>query len=378
MSGISITCVISSLGCGGAERVMANLTRRLAALGYGVTLLTLDATIPDHFALSPAVGRRTLPEHAIASCRWFDWRSQRARNAGLREAILWERPRLVISFLDSVNISVLMALSGSGVPVIVAEHTDPRFHDIGWRWSLLRRFWYPRAARVVMLTEGTRQWAESQWPRWRATAIPNAVEPMGDGVESPRPEFFGARTVLAMGRLGPEKGYDRLLRAFADLAGRFPGWKLVIFGEGAERAALERSIADFGLGGRVELPGIVANPGSILPSADLFVLSSRFEGFPMALAEAMVCGVPVVAFDCPSGPAEIIRDGVDGLLVPRDNVDALRAAMARLMGDEAERRRLGERGREVAERFAPERIVGMWRDLIEEVVGSRDPAGNQG
>lgn len=371
-TGMPITCVISSLGCGGAERVMVDLTRRLAGLGYDITLLTLDAGIPDHFAPDPAVRRRRLPDSAIASCRWFDLPSQRRRTATLRETILRERPRLVISFIDTVNISVLMALVGSGIPVIAAEHTDPRCYAIGWRWSWLRRFWYPRAARVVMLTAETLRWAESHWPRWRARAIPNAVAPMDPVTPGPRPEFFGAHTVVAMGRLGPEKGYDRLLLAFAALAGRFPEWKLVVFGEGAERAALENLIGAQGLAGRVELPGAVADPGRVLPHADLFVLSSRFEGFPMALAEAMACGLPAVAFDCLSGgPADIVRHGVDGLLVPQGDVDALREAMARLMGDADERRRFAARAPEVAARFAPERVVGLWRDLIEEVAGGQ-------
>jgi glycosyltransferase involved in cell wall biosynthesis len=363
---LRLVLVISSLGCGGAERVMADLAERFAALGHRVALLTVEPEIRDFFEVAAPVARLTLPAEAGTGCRWFDWPCQRRRTACFREAILRERPDLVLSFLDMTNVAVLLALSGTGVPVVVAEHTDPGQHRIGWRWSLLRRWTYPQADAVVLLTGAARRWADARRPRWRTAVIPNAVRPAPLAVAPRRPECFGSRTAMALGRLGPEKGYDRLIPAYARLAERFPEWNLVIFGEGAERASLERLVADFGLAGRVHLPGRIADPERVLPAADLFVLPSRFEGFPMALTEAMAAGLPAVAFAC-SGAAEIIRDGIDGLLVPPGDVAGLAAALARLMADEAERRRLGERAVEVAERFAPESIVERWVALFEQV-----------
>lgn len=368
MPGQRITCIIYSLGCGGAERVMVNLTGRLAGSGYHVTLLSLNPAIPDHYPVSPEVARISPPHAAIADCRWFDWRGQRRRRQALREAILATESDVVVSFLDTTNVAVLLALAGAGVPVVVAEHIDPRMHQIGWRWSLLRRLMYPRAARVVVLTQDTLRWARSLWPRWRLVAIPNSLEPSGAPLAATPPAGFGPRTLVAMGRLTPQKGFDLLIRAYAPLAGRFADWHLVILGEGEERPGLERLIAELGLQGRVFLPGVISTPDSVLPLADLFVVSSRYEGFCLALAEAMAAGLPVISFDCPSGPAEIVHDGVDGVLVPTGDVMALSAAMARLMADPAERQRLGQQARQVAERFSPERITDLWRRLIEEVL----------
>ena len=370
-SGARLTLAINSLGCGGAEKVMVNLAGRLAAAGYPVSLLT-TGNIPDFFSPPNTISRRRLAPENNPDCRWFDLPCQRRRTRALRDALLRDRHDVVISFIDVMNIAVLMALSGSGVPVIVVEHTDPRRHAIGWRWSCLRRLLYPRAGRVVMLTRDARDWANRLWPRWNAVTIPNALEPAPSCLQSIRPAIFGPRNLVAMGRLGPEKGFDWLIDAYARLAARFPEWHLIIYGEGQERPKLEAMVRERGLEDRIRLPGIERHPEQVLPHADVFVVSSRYEGFSLALAEAMAVGAPVVSFAC-SGPLEIVRDGVDGLLAPPGDVAALADTLARLMGDEELRRRLGREAPAVVERYAPERILGLWRNEIE-AVRARGPA----
>jgi glycosyltransferase involved in cell wall biosynthesis len=322
----------------------------------------------DFFAVSPRVNRRRLPGDAVLSCRWFDLVAQCRRSAALRATILESKPHLVVSFIDTTNISVLIALRGTGIPVIATEHSDPRLHGIGWRWSLLRRVFYPGAAAVTVLNDSIREWALSLWPRWKAITIPNAVEKPLISRQPAQPRWLGSRNLLAIGRLAPEKGFDLLIQAFANLAERFPEWHLTIIGEGSERAALEGQIARLELSERVHLLGSSKDPWSVLPCVDLFVVSSRYEGFSLVLVEAMSAGLAVVSFDCPSGPAEIIRDGEDGILVNAQNREALADALAGLMANETERRRLGRNARISAERYSPERVMTQWRDLIERVV----------
>jgi len=201
----------------------------------------------------------------------------------------------------------------------------------------------------------------------RAVVIPNAVY-APSLTEEPKRAAGATKTAYAMGRLEHQKGFDILLRAFAAVKDKQSDWELTILGEGPLRADLERLIRELGLSGRAHLPGWVPNPARLLNDGDLFVLSSRFEGFPNSLCEAMACGIPVISTDCPTGPDGIVRHEVDGILVPTEDVEALSAAMDRLMSNEEERRELARRAPEILERFAPDKVMGLWEDLLDRVI----------
>jgi len=160
------------------------------------------------------------------------------------------------------------------------------------------------------------------------------------------------------------KGFDRLLAACADLAHKHANWQLIILGEGEMRSELEQQIKTLGLTGRVRLKGFVSNPFATFRESEFFVMSSRSEGFPYALLEAMSSGLPAVAMDCATGPREIIRDGVDGILVPNGDVKALVAAMDHLISEPGERQRLAARAGEVVARFGIDQVVAQWEALF--------------
>ena len=193
----------------------------------------------------------------------------------------------------------------------------------------------------------------------------------------PLPGTKGQRRIVAAGRLSPEKGFDLLIEAFAKVAGRHPDWSVRILGEGPGRTDLIEQIERHGLERRVDLPGWVEDPWAEMLAADLFVLPSRYEGFPNALLEAMACGLPAVSFRCQSGPAEIVRDGEDGLLVPAADVEALAAAMDSLMSDDGRRRRLAERAADVTRRFSKELFYERWEGVLDGVPKEQipDPTG---
>jgi len=177
-----------------------------------------------------------------------------------------------------------------------------------------------------------------------------------------------ARSVLSVGRFVPQKGFDILLDAFARVSDRYPYWVLTILGDGPLRRDLEAQRDRLGLTERVRLPGAASNLTPYLHKADVFVMASRYEGFPMVLCQAMACGLPVIYTDCPSGPREIIRNGVDGLLVPNEDVEGLAAAMEALISDEKKRERLAMHAREIIERFNLPTIMERWEAMLTKIV----------
>ena len=189
--------------------------------------------------------------------------------------------------------------------------------------------------------------------------IPDAVPALGGGIADP-----DAQVVVAAGRLTRQKGFDLLIDAFARLAPAHPGWELRIYGGGKERAALERQAAATGMADRIRLMGSTRRLGEAFAAASVFALSSRFEGFGMVIVEAMGSGLPVVSFDCPRGPADIITPGRDGVLVPPEDVGALAAALGELMGDPQRRRALGGAARETARAYDPAAIGDRWEALL--------------
>jgi glycosyltransferase involved in cell wall biosynthesis len=225
-------------------------------------------------------------------------------------------------------------------------------------WKGLRRCTYPRADVVVVQTEAALR-SFSRAMRSSALIIPNPVvrpSPSRNDLS-----FALVKPLAAsVGRLTHVKGFDLVLHAFARVRAMHPQWTLAIVGDGPLLSTLERLCDELRIRDRVLFTGRIKDPGEILKLADLFVMSSRFEGFPNALCEAMAHGVAVISTDCPSGPRAIIRNNIDGVLTPNGDVEALAEAMDRLMADEVERRRLGQIAKYVTHRFGLDKVMAMW------------------
>lgn len=359
---------------------MSILANYWAAKQWKVTLLTFDnGELPPFYELDAQICHHPLGIAKDSPNAIIGIWSNLKRIRLLRAAICKSKPDVAIGFMDTTNVLTLLATRGLNVPIVVSERTDPAMHSIGRIWEQLRRWTYPSANRIVVQSKGALNYFSPELQTCTCI-IPNPVLLPTKGrhkSEKMLVERFSARvagrSLIAMGRLSREKGYDLLLQAFARLKDLYPEWTLTILGEGALRTELESLRESLGLSERVHLPGAIKNPYEILMQADIFVMSSRFEGFPNALCEAMACGLPVISTDCPSGPREIIRHGVDGILVPSEDVDALAAGMERLMSDEEERKRLADRAKEVVERFSLEKVMGLWEDLLNQVLKEKLP-----
>ena len=201
----------------------------------------------------------------------------------------------------------------------------------------------------------------------KAVVIPNPVTLPDNLVRYPG---SGTRFV-AVGRLDKQKGFDLLLEAFSRIARQLPMCTLVIFGEGPERASLERQARRLGIADRVQMPGVTNSPGDWLSAGDVFVLSSRFEGFPNVLLEALMAGMATVAFDCPWGPAEILRAKDAGLLIPAADVGQLAEALRRVATDQPLRQRLAASGPLVAKQYSKPAVFAQWDEIIAKAVNGR-------
>ncbi|PYP90907.1 MAG: glycosyltransferase family 4 protein [Candidatus Angelobacter sp. Gp1-AA117] len=367
-----LVLVTSSLARGGAERVMSLLASFWAEQGKEVTILVLNRGDVTAYPLHPSVKLRNLGVNAEPAGNFLrKWFRNIRKVSALRKAIREIQPELAISFIDQVNVVTLLATRGLGIPVVVSERVDPTQYSIGGIWNTLRKLTYPYADALVCQTGASLSYFQQRMTV-KGYVISNPVTLPPAGVV--RAQQSSTHSCVAMGRLVWQKGFDLLIAAFARVAERHPEWVLKMIGSGPTKDQLEDQVRKLGLELRVVFTGELADPFPVLCAADLFVLSSHFEGFPNALCEAMACGVPAISFDCPSGPAEIIRDGMDGVLVPAGDVAALSAAMDRLMANDEERARLAARAPEVVSRFSKEKVLAQWEQLFDNVL-SKVPQG---
>ncbi len=198
--------------------------------------------------------------------------------------------------------------------------------------------------------------------RTRVVRLPNAVPELGGGIAA-----LDAPVIVAAGRLVAQKGFDLLIDAFAPVATRHPDWQVRIYGGGQDKAKLERQISARGLGEQVRLMGSTRELGAALAQGSLFVLSSRWEGFGLVIVEAMSRGLPVVSFDCPRGPSDIITHERDGVLVPEQDTAALGAAIERLIEDPAARQAMGAAALERSRDYDADAIAARWAALLDEL-----------
>lgn len=372
---VKLALVISSLAGGGAERVTSLLANAWTRTGTDVSLLTLGPTGNDAYYLNSDVRRIGLdllrPAGNPAAAAFANVRRIRR----LREAFRELNPDVIVSFMTSTNVLSVLAAKPLKLPVIVSERISPEAHLIPRSWQQLRKHAYRRAALVVAQTERTAAWLrkEIRGATVEVVANPVQVEP-GQSADAAAQTALAAcgghNIVLAAGRLDRQKGFDLLLHAFAALVPQQPAWRLVILGEGPEGNSLRELSQQLRISDRVVFPGFSRTLHFLMRKSQLFVLPSRYEGMPNALAEAMACAVPCVSFDCPAGPAELISHEHNGLLVPAEDVAKLTLAMDRLMKDQELRQRLGSAAQRSVLPYSMDIIMSRWNTLLVRIHSS--------
>ncbi|HEX8841041.1 MAG TPA: glycosyltransferase family 4 protein [Sphingomicrobium sp.] len=356
--------VIKSLaGAGGAERVLCAVAGELAERGHDVEIASFDPPgSSDFYALDPRVARLHLGIGKVSrSSGPVDLLRQAA---ALRALLRKSRPDVAIGFMHSAFVPLGLAAMGTGTPVVASEHTV--FDH--YRANRLQGALVRATAGLIAAFTATSDRVRAGFPpaiAARMTVIPN---PVLSSNPVTRRDSSGSHVLLSVGGLRQEKGHHILIEAFAELAERFPDWSLRIVGDGPRREALEAQARNTGVGACVTFAGTIADVAPEYAAADLFVVPSSYESFGLATAEALAAGIPAVGFaDCP-GTNEIIRDEVNGLLVTGpDRSEALVRGLARMMGDQELRSRLGQAGPASVAGYSLDPVVDRWEELLLRV-----------
>jgi glycosyltransferase involved in cell wall biosynthesis len=360
---------------GGVARWQAQMAGLFAERGHKVTIVGIaPPEVPMDLGADPPFGAVTLydvrppgrwrPKSMLGRANLAGRRQEAARDKGIRQS--------------TDKLSALFRAAGPGAMIIVTQvwamewvaQTDTAGHRVigmshesyeysrqSSRFQRVEKF-YRDVDRLLLLTqEDADLWAGRGLNN--VGFMPNPL-PMMPEVASPRTE----KVVASVGRLSHQKGIDMLLDAWAETAPQVPGWRLKIYGAGELEQPLKKQCTELGLDDSVEWAGQTDDVPGALRASSVFVQSSRGEGFPLALLEAMACGLPCAAFDCAPGVHEIIDDGVDGLLARPGNTSELARQLVRLMNDGQERDRMGELARANVQRYTPESITQRWEDLF--------------
>lgn len=371
-----LTIIVPSLSLGGAEGVAAMMANHWAQVGDSVTLVTLDSSETDTFSLSKEVQRHALGVMQDSQNLIQAVLNNRQRISRLRDVITESQPDAVISLTDRMNVLTLLAMRKSNLPVFISERSNPRHHPIGRLWSILRKRMYPRVTALVVQTQAVSDFFSPWMGSSQIEVIPNAVPlPRSSNIPIVTEQTLLSKPqsnmILGMGRLSHEKGFDLLIDAFSNLAGEFPEWKLRILGEGPLRASLQASIDERRLQDQIELTGWVADPELVLDQGELFVLSSRYEGFPNALLQAMSRGLACISFDCESGPADIANAGLQVALVPAGNVSELTSVLRQFIENKSLRKSAAISALDVTRHFSADNYFHRWDQLINQSLSEK-------
>ena len=350
---------------GGAQRVVSNLCHGWIQRGWEVHLI-VESGSGAVFPVPADVGLHRLAKHHKRRGLMGIWDNFSCVHA-LGKVIRAERLDAVLAVSTVANVHLAQADVPNNVVRVGSEHGYSPHFPISFYKEWFRGRAYQKLDAIVCPTKEAANSLAQVYPGARTQGIPNWLTwplPKGDGSAGAAIGRPGRRTFLACGRFDKLKGFSRLIAMFDGLKERLPNWDLVIVGDGEDRELLEAQVAQAKLGPRVFFPGWVADMESAFRAADVFVFPSVSEGFALVLAEAMACGLPCVSYDCKVGPSEIIRDGVDGILVPVSDEAAFSATMLRLAEDETERRRLAAVCSSILTRLSEAAIHPLWAQVL--------------
>lgn len=348
-----IYIVNATISHGGAERVISILANFLVEREYEISIFTwLD--MPVFYQLD---------EHVKVICIQKECNSH-----SLLKKMLWFRkyvsrnkPHILFSFLAIFNIVTLFSLIGVKVKTIVCERNDPRYTPFGKINRLLRNFMYNYADGILTQTENNKTYFSTKLQK-KTTVIYNPIL-LDSEIVGKSLTVHKNKTIISVARLTPQKNQQMLIEAFASFSKKYPDYDLVIYGEGSSRDFLVRLVKDLKIQNKVSFPGVVKNVFDYVQTADMFVLSSNFEGMPNTLLEAMCIGLPCISTKV-SGAVDLIKDGVNGFLVEIGNKKQMEERMCRLADSQELRSQMGREASKLYTHLNVDVICKKWENYI--------------
>lgn len=347
-------CRISDTG--GTERVTSVIANELVKRGFKVSILNKFKPKQLFYELNPTI---TLA-HIYATEK--NNRTTIGIIPKVRKYLMKNKVDLIIDVDVTLTTITFLAKLFLSIKHIAWEHFNYLIDNSGWKRKLSRKIAALFADKIIVLTQADLQNYLTYLHAKNMIVIENPVS-----FTVAQPAKLSAKRVIAVGRLAQQKGFDLLISAFSKVIKIFQDWQLVIFGDGELREELQKQIDDLNLGAHITLGGNVIDVKSEMLKSSLFVLSSRYEGFAIVLIEALSCGLPIISFDCPYGPAEIIKNNVSGYLVENGNISVLAEKIIKIIQDPLLREMLGRNAHLLSHKYRPEHIMEKWETLLTEL-----------
>lgn len=356
----SIVFYIGSLCMGGAERVIVNLAAYFRSCGYKVTIVT-KLQDEDEYPVPEGITR------ILADITGDEISNNRIVNLyrrimKLRNIFKQLSPDYIVSFIKKNNFMAITAAVGLHIPVIVSVRSNPAREYPDKLTRLLAHVLFSRAAGIVLQTRQAKEFFSKSVQK-KVIVLPNSLSE-----KFLQNEYTGERKkeIVWVGRMDSNKNPKMLLQAFAEIAEKYPEWSVTFIGEGYQKEEMEEFCKENGLCGQVNFTGRIDDVASAIRPASVFVLTSKQEGMPNALIEAMVSGLAPVSTDCPcGGPAELIEDGINGILIPVDNEKALTEALDKLLSDDEYRVSMSNKAKKLIDEVHPDIVNRKWLEYIE-------------
>tara|TARA_A100000171_G_C2138629_1_gene152616 strand:- start:3303 stop:4388 length:1086 start_codon:yes stop_codon:yes gene_type:complete len=351
---------ISSLDSGGAERALSELANYWSTKGHKVHLCVL--TSPDKEPFYPLHTNVILhhldvmtPENTSFFKRYF---TLYRRIKVLRHVLKSLKPDVILSFMDVLNVQVIMASLGLGRKVIACERTNPFMRPLPCFYKILRKGTYP-FAKIVVQTKSVKKYF-SFLKAQKVYVIPNTLT-----LHSSPLKTFKKNLIVSVGRLDFYKGFDLLIKAFHKVHQDYPDYKVYLYGKGPDLEKLSNLVKKLGLQSKIHFKGTTKNIEQALAQASLFVFPSRFEGFPNALTEALAMGLPCLASDI-AGCNDLIQHNRNGLLFESENIEDLTHHLRSLLSKASLRTKIAKNAVHVRDHLSPDRIYPLWDALLPQ------------